>query len=137
MTTATLYTAQVLELATGLAAYPLDARFAQTARARSPSCGSTIELGLLFDAAGRVEAVGLRNQACAIGQASAAIFARGVVGASAEGIRETAAAVADWLKGEGPTPRWPGIEAIAAAPAYPGRHGAVMLAWNAALELLP
>ncbi|WP_374412956.1 iron-sulfur cluster assembly scaffold protein [Novosphingobium colocasiae] len=137
MATATLYTPQVLELATALAGFPLDARFVDTARARSPSCGSTIEMGLLFDADAAVTHVGLRSQACAIGQASAAIFARHAIGRSFAEIRDTAQAVSAWLKGEGAVPAWPGMEAIAPAPGYPGRHGAVMLPWNAALQLLP
>jgi hypothetical protein len=34
-------------------------------------------------------------------------------------------------------PDWPGLTAIAAARDYPARHGAIMLAWQAARQLLP
>ncbi|WP_260921839.1 hypothetical protein [Novosphingobium sp. 9] len=38
--------------------------------------------------------------------------------------------------GEGALPEWPGLDAIAAARDYPARHGAVMLVWDAALDIL-
>jgi hypothetical protein len=116
---AALYTPEVLALATSLAAYPLNDNLIFRGSARSQSCGSSLELGLALDG-DRISQVGLRAHACAIGQAAAA----------AE--REVAA----WLAG-GSLPAWPGIAAIAAAAAYPARHGAVLLPWRAALSALP
>jgi NifU-like protein involved in Fe-S cluster formation len=135
--TAVLYTPEVLGLATGLAGYRLDDTLPLRAEARSRSCGSTLTLGLALDAQDRVTRVGLRSQACAIGQASAAIFAQGAAGRPAEEIATTARAIEHWLAGEGPMPEWPDLALIAAARDYPGRHGALMLPWNAALQLLP
>lgn len=43
--------------------------------------------------------------------------------------------IEQWLNG-GPIPDWPGFEAIAAARDYPARHGAILLAWRAALVAL-
>lgn len=131
-----LYTPEVLGLATSLARFRLDDTLVLRADARSRSCGSTLTLGLAFDAAGHVETVGLRSQACAIGQASAAIFAEAVAGRSADDILATARALEAWLGGEGDLPEWPGLAAIAAARDYPGRHGALMLPWTAAVQLL-
>lgn len=133
---AVLYTPEVLGLATGLAAYRLDQSFAAQAEARSRSCGSTLMLGLELDAQGQVARIGLRSQACAIGQASAAVFAQGVQGRSADEILAVAAAMTRWLAAEAPMPEWPGLPAIAAARDYPGRHGALMLPWTAAVQLL-
>ncbi|MET0588500.1 MAG: hypothetical protein ABWZ75_08255 [Novosphingobium sp.] len=45
--------------------------------------------------------------------------------------------LASWLTAQGPVPDWPGLEALSPARAYPGRHGAIMLAWQAAQQLLP
>lgn len=132
-----LYTPRVLELAIALAAYPLGPAFEKTAQARSPTCGSTVEMGLCFDSAGMIESIGLRSQACAIGQASAAIFAAAAKGRCPQEIRRGAQAVIDWLDGAAPLPDWPGMDAIAVAPDYPARHGAVLLPWKAALQLLP
>jgi len=33
-------------------------------------------------------------------------------------------------------PDWPGLDAIEAARAFPGRHGAMLLPWQAALAAL-
>ena len=131
-----LYTPEVLALTTALAAYRLEDALVLRSEARSRSCGSTLTLGLSLDAQDRIERVGVRSQACAIGQASAAIFAQAAVGRSAKEIATTAQAVTRWLSSEGELPDWPGIATIAAARDYPGRHGALLLPWNAALQLL-
>lgn len=133
---AVLYTPEVLGLATSLAAYRLDDDLVLRADARSRSCGSTLTLGLALDEEGRVARVGLRSQACAIGQASAAIFAQAVQGRSRDQVVATAHAISSWLAGEGAQPDWPGLGVIAPARDYPGRHGALMLPWTAALQLL-
>lgn len=133
---AVLYTPEVLGLATGLAAYRLDDTLPMQADARSRSCGSTLTLGLALDADGRVARVGLRSQACAIGQASAAIFAQAAPGRSRDEIVATAHEMERWVAGEGVMPEWPGLSPIAAARDYPGRHGAMLLPWTAALQLL-
>lgn len=132
---AALYTPKVLALATALADYPLTDNFPLRGNARSHSCGSMLELGLALDA-GRIVQVGLRSHACAIGQASAAIFAAAAAGRTRTEIAAAEQALTAWLAG-GPLPAWPGISAIEAAAAYPGRHGAVLLPWRAALSALP
>lgn len=132
-----LYTAQVLGLATQLAAWPWDESLPLRGSTRSRSCGSSLELGLGLDEEGRVARLGLRAQACAIGQAAAAIFASGARGRDGAAIRAAAEALAAWLAGDAPMPDWPGLDALSAAQAVPGRHGAIMLAWNAARDLLP
>ena len=134
---AKLYTPQVLALAAGLAAWPFDAAMELSGAARSPSCGSTLSLSLACSAEGRITGIGLRTQACAIGQASAAIFARAAVGMNRQAIEDAARAIAAWLAGEQAMPAWPGLDAIAAAAAFPGRHGAILLSWKAALDALP
>jgi len=131
-----LYTPEVLALTTVLATYRLDDTLVLRSEARSRSCGSTLTLGLALDGQGRVERVGVRSQACAIGQASAAIFAQAALGRSTEEIEAAAHAVTRWLAGEGELPDWPGLVTIAPARDYPGRHGALLLPWNAALQLL-
>ncbi len=137
MSVTVLYTPEVLSLAVALAAYPLpDDDLPIRGTARSASCGSTIELGLALDDAGRFGRVGVRSQACAIGQAAAALFANSVVGMNVAQVLVAGEDVAAWLSGEGDLPDWPGMGTIAAARAYPARHGAVMLPWNAARQAL-
>ncbi len=132
-----LYTPQVLALATSLAAFPLDDTLPMQASARSRSCGSTLTLGLTTDAGGRIERIGVKAQACAIGQAAAAIFAGAAKGRTGGEVARAERDLAAWLAGEGACPEWPGIDILAPARAYPARHGAIMLAWQAARELLP
>jgi len=134
---AKLYTPEVLALATALAQHPFDPALPFTGHARSPSCGSTLAISLGLDEAGRIDALGLRPQACAIGQASAAIFAGAAPGRTRAEIAAAAAAVESWLAGEGALPDWPGLAAIATARDYPARHGAILLPWKAALDALP
>ncbi len=134
---AVLYTPDVLALATGLADFPWDDALPLKGDARSRSCGSVIALGLAIDDEGRIARVTVRSQACAIGQAAAAIFARGAVRRSAGEVTDAGEAIARWLAGEGAMPDWPGLPAIAPARAYPGRHAAILLPWRAASELLP
>jgi NifU-like protein involved in Fe-S cluster formation len=132
-----LYTPDVLRLATGLAAWPLEPDLPFTGRARSQSCGSTLAMGLALDGTDRIARIGLAAQACAIGQAAAAIFAADAVGHDRAAIVAGEAAVRAWLSDDGPLPDWPGLTAIARASAYPARHGAILLPWRAALDALP
>lgn len=132
-----LYTPQVLALATRLAAWPWDEGLTLRGEARSRSCGSTLRLALSTDSSGKIDSVGLKAHACAIGQAAAAVFAETAIGRSATDIAEAADALEVWLSGVAGLPDWPGIEALAAARDYPARHGAIRLAWEAARQALP
>lgn len=134
---ATLYTPAVLALAASLARFPLEATLDLHGAARSPACGSTLELGLACDAAGRIERIGMRAHACAIGQACAALFAEAAKGMTRPQVAAALDELGAWLGGSGELPAWPGLEAVAAARSYPARHGAMLLAWRAALDALP
>jgi NifU-like protein involved in Fe-S cluster formation len=131
-----LYTPELLGLAVSLTDYPLDPALPHHGAARSRSCGSTLELGVALDAAGHIERLGLRVRACAVGQAAAALFAQGAPGHKAAEIEVAHGAIAAWLAGGGTPPDWPGIAALAEARGFPGRHGAIMLPWSAALDAL-
>ena len=133
---AALYTPTVLALATSLANWPWDEDLPLQGSARSKSCGSTLALGLDTDAEGQISRIGLRAQACAIGQAAAAIFAEAATGLDGAEIAEAENAIRAWLAGEAALPDWPGMAELAPAQAYPARHGAILLAWQAARELL-
>jgi NifU-like protein involved in Fe-S cluster formation len=132
-----LYTPELLGLAVSLAGYPLAANASCVGEARSPTCGSTLTFACELDAAGRVAAPGLRVAACAVGQAAAAVFVASAAGRSRRDIAAARDALADWLSDGGPVPLWPGLAVLEPARAYPARHGAILLAWNAALAALP
>jgi NifU-like protein involved in Fe-S cluster formation len=131
-----LYTPELLGLAVSLAEFTLDDTLPHRGSARSRSCGSTLDAGFATDGAGRVERLGLRVRACAVGQAAAAIFAQGARGVSVAEIEAARDALSAWLADGGDLPDWPGIEALREAQAFPGRHGAIMLPWSAALDAL-
>jgi NifU-like protein involved in Fe-S cluster formation len=133
----TLYTPAVLAAATGLAAWPWNAALPWQGEARSRTCGSVLALGLDRDAQGRIAAIGIRAHACAIGQASAHAFAQGAIGGTRADIAACRIALDLWLAGEGDLPDWPGLDVIAPARAHRSRHGAIVLAWDAALAALP
>ena len=83
-----LYSQRILALA---AAIPLTERLEKpqsTARKRSPLCGSTVTVDLNV-ADGRIAAFGQDVKACALGQASASVLGRHVIGASREQIAGT------------------------------------------------
>ncbi len=130
---ATLYTPAVLAAAIGLAAWPWDDSLILRGEARSRTCGSSLAIGLALDGAGQITAIGIRTHACAIGQAAAHAFASGARGRDRAAVAACRAALEAWLAGEGPLPDWPGLDVIAAARDHRSRHGAIGLAWDAAL----
>lgn len=132
-----LYTPELLGCAVRLAEYPLVDDFPLRGEARSATCGSSLMIGLACDGRGLVRKVGIKAHACAVGQAAAAIFAGGAIGMDEQAIRHSAAQLRDWLiVPQAPAPCWPDMELLDAARAYPARHPAVMLPWDAALQAL-
>jgi NifU-like protein involved in Fe-S cluster formation len=133
---ARLYTPELLALTLRLALCPWRDGMALAGSARSRSCGSTLKIGLSLDPHGRVDDLAMQVHACAVGQAAAALFADAVRGLTIGQIRAAHRAVSLWVTGQGPLPDWPGLALIDPARAYPARHGAMMLPWEAALAAL-
>lgn len=127
-----LYSPALLSLAVELAEYPFDPHAALIGEAYSRSCGSTLALS----ASAGFGTLGLKVTACAVGQASAAIFARHARHRSQTEIADTLQALEAWLAGEGGRPDWPDMQMLDAAREYPGRHGAILLPWRAAFAAL-
>lgn len=137
MSAAKLYTPEVLGLAVDLARYPELPDAAITGEARSPACGSTMAMQLELDPHGRISRLGMRVRACAVGQAAAAIFARHANGKTAADLARALAEIEQWLSGTtDQVPPWPNLALIEAARSFPGRHGAMLLPWKAALSAL-
>lgn len=131
-----LYTPELLALAVELAKYPAIDGAPLHGEARSPTCGSTLAMSLSVDDAGRIDRLGMRVRACAVGQAAAAIFARHAAGRDRAAVAQTLAQLEAWLAGEARAPDWPGLAPIEPARGYPARHGAMLLPWKAALAAL-
>jgi len=131
-----LYSPEILAAAVRLADYPLDSALPLAGEARSRGCGSTLAIRLATDADGRIVAAGCRAQACAVGQAAASLFLDHARGRSSQQLGESRDRLSAWLTGAGQAPDWPGIDLLEPARAYPARHGAILLAWDAALAAL-
>ncbi len=136
MSAARLYTPEVLGLAVDLARWPMREDLPLAGDARSATCGSTLAMQLGLDDAGRIDALGMQVRACAIGQAAAAIFARSAAGHDAQSLGMALEEMERWVADGGDLPAWPGLATIAAAREYPGRHGAILLPWKAAMAAL-
>lgn len=136
MSAARLYTPELLALAVDLAKWPRLVEAGLHGEARSPTCGSTLAMDLAVDASGRIERLGMAVRACAVGQASAAIFAHAAEERTCGDIADALSQLEVWLAGDGPLPDWPGLTPIEPARAYPARHGAMLLPWKAALAAL-
>ena len=136
MSAAKLYTPEVLALAVDLARWPAREDLPLHGEARSATCGSTLMMNMELDEGENVRSLGMRVRACAIGQASAAIFANAANGRGPASLKAMLAEMERWLAEDGPMPDWPGIATIAPAKDYPARHGAILLPWRAALAAL-
>ena len=134
-TSAPLYTPELLGLAVRLAEWPWREDYPLKGGARSRTCGSTVTITLAVSGQ-RIIELGLKVSACAVGQAAASIFAGGVAGRSEADIRRTRDGLGEWLAEGGIMPDWPNLAALQSALPHHGRHGAILLPWNAALDAL-
>ena len=127
-----LYNARILELA---AAIPPAKRLADpdgTAQAHSKLCGSTIVVDLKMDGT-RVKEFGQTVKACLLGQSSASIMARNIVGTEAEELRRIAAEMRRMLKENGAAPggRWADLAVLEPVRAVKARHTSTLLVFEA------
>lgn len=106
------------------------------ANRRAPLCGSTVSVAL-DTADGRISAFSQQVHACALGQASAAIFGAQAIGRTRDEVARLRDELAAMLKG-GPVPSAPfgDYAVLQAARDYPNRHASILLAPEATLEAL-
>lgn len=129
-----LYSPELLALAVELAGVPYDDRAPALGHARSRSCGSVIDLS--SSSTETLGAIGLRVSACAVGQASAAIFAREAAGMDGAAIAAMIEELGEWLEGRAPSAILPRLELLEPARPHRGRHEAILLPWRAARTAL-
>lgn len=103
-----------------------------SARKRSMMCGSTITVDLVMRD-GRVAEFAQDVKACALGQASAAVLGRVVLGRSRAELEAARDALQAMLQGGGPVPTAPfdGYEVLIPARDYKNRHASILLALDA------
>lgn len=129
-----LYHPRIFELA---AEIPRIGRLAArhgTAMRHSRVCGSTVTADVCM-AGGVISDFALEVEACALGQASAAVLARAAIGATPHEIGDALEALRAMLKegGAPPTGRFWELRHLEGVREYPARHLSIMLAWQAAL----
>lgn len=127
-----IYNQRIFELAAAMPrAVPLD-RPDAAARAHSKLCGSTVEVEIKLDS-NRIADFGQSVKACLLGQASAAIVGREIVGTSEAEFRAVADAMRRMLKEGGPRPegRWADLGLLEPVKDYPHRHASTLLVFEA------
>jgi NifU-like protein involved in Fe-S cluster formation len=132
-----LYSGRILELA---ASIPHQGRLPApmgTSRKRSPLCGSTVTVDVTM-AEGRISGFAQDVKACALGQASASVLGRVVLGRSRAEIEAARDALRAMLKEGGPVPAAPfeGYEVLIPARDYKNRHASILLALDALSEAM-
>ena len=135
--TAPLYTTEILRLAASLQEPHELEREDGRAELRSPTCGSRIALAVQLDQDRRVQRLSMEVQACAFGQAAAALLDRHSRGRTHDEVSEAMLALSRWLADEQEEQAgWPGIAALAPARARKARHGAILLPFRALLAAM-
>ncbi|MDO9382864.1 MAG: iron-sulfur cluster assembly scaffold protein [Hyphomicrobiaceae bacterium] len=132
-----VYNLRILELASDI---PCSDRLASpdaTASARSKLCGSTIAVDLNV-AGERISAFGQDVKACLLGQATAAIVGREIVGTTLGELHDVGAIMRAMLKDGGPPPagRWSDLALLQPVKDYPHRHASTLLVFEAVEKAL-
>ena len=132
-----LYSDRILKLAANM---PRAGRLADadgSAERVSKLCGSRVTVDLSL-ADGRIADFAQDVQACALGQAAAAILGERVIGASVEEVRAGRDALVAMLKRDGPPPggRFADLKVLQGVKDYPARHASTALAFEAAVAAI-
>ena len=126
--TAPLYTRDILRLAASIPFHDLIEQADGEAERRSPTCGSRMGVAVKLDGEGRVAVLSQRVEACAFGQASAALMGQGAIGMDEIGLRAAMRGIERWLGGDdAAVASWPGLAVLDPARSRIGRHGAILL----------
>lgn len=130
-----LYSLDVLRLASAIPRMGALDNPQASVRKASKLCGSWLELDLDM-ADGAVSDAAARLQACALGQASAAILMESIIGATEAELTEARDALKAMLKSGGAPPdgRFEKLKALEQVRDYPQRHASTLLAFEAAAE---
>ena len=90
---------------------------------------------VILDDDGQVESVEQAVEACAFGQAAAALVGGGAMGITGNDAAAALLMIERWLDDDCVEP-WPGIGALDPARARRGRHGAILLPFRALIAAI-
>jgi NifU-like protein involved in Fe-S cluster formation len=131
------YTREILRLAASIPHLVSFEELEGATERRSPTCGSRMRLAVELDWARRVVRLRQAVEACAYGQATAALMGGHALGRSAEEVSVALDELEAWLGGKADLPTaWPGLEVLAPALSRKGRHGAILLPFRTLLAAI-
>lgn len=130
-----LYSARILKLAANMPGAGRLAAPQASSEKVSKLCGSKVTVDLSLDG-DRVSDFAQDVQACALGQAAAAVLGAHVRGATVAEIEQARDALRAMLKAGGPPPqgRFAELSVLEQVRDYPARHASTLLAFEAAAE---
>jgi NifU-like protein involved in Fe-S cluster formation len=126
-----LYTREIIRLAASIPHQRSFPQLSEVPPLRSATCGSRLAMLVKLDGEGRVASIEQAVEACAFGQASAALVGTHATGASQADALEALDKVERWLASEEAGEPWPGLDALRPARSRAGRHGAILLPFRA------
>lgn len=132
-----LYSGRILELAADIPHLGRLPAPEGSAKKRSPLCGSTVTVDLTLDG-DRIASYGQDVKACALGQASASVTARAILGRTRDEVAQARTELEAMLKRGGPIPAAPfdGLEVLLPARDYANRHASILLSLDATLAAM-
>jgi NifU-like protein involved in Fe-S cluster formation len=127
-----LYNGRILELAANI---PRTERLAApdaTAQAHWKLCGSRVTVDLKMDG-DVVTDFGQDVKACLLGQSSASVMGRNIVGSTADELRDVGQSMRRMLKegGKPPTGKWADLAVLESVRDYKARHASTLLVFDA------
>ena len=131
------YTREILRLAASIPYLEPFEELESATEVRSKTCGSRMRMAVELDWADRIVRLRQWVEACAFGQAAAALMGGHAMGRSAEEVKVALAELEAWLAGKGEVPAsWPGFEVLEPALSRKGRHGAILLPFRTLLAAI-
>ena len=130
-----LYSGRILALAADIPHLGHLAAPMATVKKRSPLCGSTVAVEVVLQG-GKITQFAQEVRACALGQASAAVLGRVVIGRTRTELEAARTALQAMLTDGGPVPAAPftGYDVLIPARDYKNRHASILLALEATVE---
>lgn len=132
-----LYNQRILEFAGSISKTERLEQPQATAKAHSKLCGSTIIVDLEVTD-GIVSNFGQDVKACALGQSTASVMARTIIGATPQELKALRERMYDMLKnnGEAPQDRFDDFKYFAPVREYRARHASTLLVFDAVVDCL-
>ena len=132
---APLYSRDILRLAASIPRQKSFAEIGHAVAVRSPTCGSRVAMRVVLDEAGRVIGIEQAVEACAFGQAAAALVGMHSTGTDLDEAKAALTGVERWLD-EDIAEAWPGLSILDPARRRRGRHGAILLPFRALVQAI-